>query len=173
MENLAFRSTKKMSGDARASRRKIPADTAVADWKDKRDGSLLEQMPVARSKNLVFTSAGGNNNVTAWLGANRDFDLYASYYGDYLGHLSDEADYHSCLKACKFPALKTLKKKSGDLINRYKSIFVLDDDLICSADCISRLFQVRHRSKLLLLQPAFSQLGKISHEITACKPFSK
>jgi hypothetical protein len=57
-----------------------------------------------------------------------------------------------------------------DLLERYEAIFILDDDLSFSASAISRLFEIRTKYDLWLIQPAFDPRGKISHPITRIHP---
>ena len=132
---------------------------------------LDRQLQQPTSRNLVFTSAGDHANLRGWLSGRRDFDLWITYYGDRENPYLDCSDYAMVRKGGKFPNLHHAYQNYRSILSRYDSIFVMDDDLLIDGNAISRLFEVRRRYDLWLLQPAFDPRGKISHRITRARPF--
>jgi hypothetical protein len=120
----------------------------------------------SRHKNLMFTSAGDGANLSGWLDGRRNFDLWVTYYGDQHGRFKENADFYNWRKGGKFPNLHHLYQAWPHILDHYEAIMVMDDDIIIDATAISRLFELRERFDLWLLQPAFDPKGKISHPIT-------
>lgn len=133
---------------------------------------LIKQLKAPTSKYLVFTSAGDNSNLQHWLVGHKEFDLWISYFGNQENKFSEVADYYMMRKGGKFPALHNIYQQWPELLAQYDAIFVLDDDLIFSATDITRLFKIRERYDLWLLQPAFDKRGKISFKLNEVHPFS-
>lgn len=124
------------------------------------------------SKYLVFTSAGDNTNLHLWLEGEKNFDLWITYYGKGDDHLKGSADYYNARKGGKYPNFYYAYQNWENLLERYEAILVMDDDIVISATDISRLFEIRNKYDLWVLQPAFSPVGKWSHPITIVRPFS-
>jgi hypothetical protein len=123
-----------------------------------------------KEKHLVFTSAGDRSNLTLWLNGRRNFDLWVTYYGDQNARFKENADFYNRRRGGKFPNLHHVYQTWCDILDHYDAIMVMDDDIIIEAAAISRLFELRERYDLWLLQPAFDATGKISHPITKAKP---
>jgi hypothetical protein len=117
-------------------------------------------------KNLVYTSAGDNANLNKWMNGSRYFDLWVTYYGNYEGRYSEFADYYNIRKGGKFPNLYYAYQVWPHIFNQYEAILVMDDDILIRAAQINRLFKIRKKYDLWVLQPAFDRKGKISHRIT-------
>jgi len=117
-------------------------------------------------KYLVFTSAGDVSCLQRWLKGDRNFDLWVTYYGDHHGRYRELADYYNVRKDGKFPNLHYVYQMWPDLLQRYEAVLVLDDDLLMNASAISRLFDIRAKHDLWLVQPAYVPGSKISHTAT-------
>jgi Protein of unknown function (DUF707) len=128
--------------------------------------SVISKMPSPKHKNLVYTSAGDRSNLARWLGGSREFDLWITYYGDNSGRYENIADYYNDRKGGKFPNLHDAYQAWPDVFDRYEAILVMDDDIIIDAGKINRLFDIRSKYDLWIIQPAFDPRGKISHRIT-------
>lgn len=128
--------------------------------------TLAKQPAKPRHPNLVFSSVGDQSNCHRWLRGRRNFDLWVTYYGARPGSFLDIADYYEEHRGSKYQNLHHAYRQWSELLDRYATIFVLDDDIIISGTQISRLFEIRARLDLWALQPAFSPLGKISWPIT-------
>jgi len=125
--------------------------------------------PPERSRNLVFTSAGDRANVGSWLNGPREWDLWLVYYGDSDEHdqrYRELADHYERRRGAKFPNLLAAVRERPELWERYDAVLVLDDDIRIGARAINRLFRLRARHDLWVLQPAFHPRGKISVPIT-------
>lgn len=119
-----------------------------------------------RAKFLVFTSAGDNSNINCWLDGVKNFDLWVTYYGENQGKYSNLSDIYNIRKGGKFPNFYFAFNKWREIFNNYEAIMIMDDDIIIDGTNISRLFEIREKFDLWILQPAFSPNGKISHAIT-------
>ena len=119
-----------------------------------------------RHRYLVFTSAGDNSCLHKWVRGRRNFDLWVTYYGDMDGRYRELADYYNVRKDGKFPNLHHICQTWPHLLERYEAVMVLDDDIVIGAAAISRLFEIRAKYDLWLLQPAYDPRGKISHAVT-------
>jgi len=132
----------------------------------------IENTKAPDHKNLVFTSAGDNANLIKWIKGNRFFDLWVTYYGKYEGRYREFADYYNIRKDGKFPNLHHAYQVWPHIFNQYDAILVMDDDILISTAKINRLFKIRKKYDLWILQPAFEPRGKISHRITRVKPYA-
>jgi len=117
---------------------------------------------------LVYTSAGQSNNVRRWIGPGaRSYDLWVTNYSDQPELLKDVADFYNERKGAKFPNFKYIVDHHRDQLERYQGIMVMDDDIVISPQKIEGLFRQLSEQKLWIITPAFSRLGKISHDTTA------
>ena len=123
-----------------------------------------------RRRNLVFTSAGDHAGVDRWLRGRREFDLWVTYYGDGEGRYRELGEYYNERKGAKFQNLAFIYEQWPNIIAGYDAVMVLDDDIVINVSAISRLFRIREQYDLWILQPAFSEGGKISHAITKRNP---
>jgi hypothetical protein len=126
--------------------------------------------PPAARDFLVFTSAGAHANVGQWLRGPRNFDVWLAYYGPGASPFAGAVEIHTVRKGAKFQNLHFAYRQRPEVFARYRAIMVMDDDLAIDAAGISRLFELRDRLDLWLLQPAFHPRGKISHPITEVRP---
>lgn len=122
------------------------------------------------SRHLVYTSAGDYSSLDHWLRASRPFDVWISYYGQHRNRFAGRSEYYVERRGGKFPSLAEDYRRHSDIFQRYDAIFVMDDDVLISRSGISRLFAIREELDLWVLQPSFSPLGMISHEITVTDP---
>lgn len=131
---------------------------------------LNKRLDRVKSQYLLFTSAGDHSNIHHWLQGSRNFDLWVSYYGNEKNKYEDISDYHIEKKGGKFPALHYVYQHWKDILDNYQAIFIMDDDIIIDASAISRLFKIRKKYDLWLLQPAFTKKGKYTHKVTVVNP---
>lgn len=120
---------------------------------------------------LLYTSAGDNNNIKSWL-AEKEYDIWISYYGESKNKLSSWADYYEMRKGGKFPNLLNVYKDNKKLFDKYDYVCVSDDDIKISGQLINFLFKTCKEYDLWIAQPAFLCSGKISHSITRKRHFS-
>lgn len=126
-----------------------------------------------KSHNLVFTSAGDRGHVSHWLLGERQFDVFVAYYGDGQHSYRNNVEHYFERKGGKFPNLHFAYSNWPTVFAHYDAIMVMDDDILIDAAAINNLFAIRAQYSLKVLQPAFRLNGKISHRITAFRPFSK
>jgi hypothetical protein len=75
-------------------------------------------------------------------------------------------DYRNHRKGSKFQNLRADWLANPDMFRRYDAIMVMDDDIVIDASGISRLFRLRDKFALTVLQPAYLGRGKISYHVT-------
>lgn len=134
---------------------------------------LLKANAKSASRNLVFTSAGDQSNVRAWLKGSRDFDLWVVYYGKKPGKLQSHADLYVARNGTKFQNLHYCYSRWRELFSRYDAVMVMDDDIVIGAGGLTRLFDIRRELDLWALQPAFRVAGKVSWDITRIQPAAR
>lgn len=123
---------------------------------------------------LIYTSAGLNSNVASWADyKNRNYDIWITNYSDVKDNLRENSDYYNESKGAKFPNFKNVVAEHRSFIEHYKAIMVADDDIIISPIKLNNLFSMIEREGVWIVTPAFSRLGKISHETTERKLVSK
>jgi len=127
---------------------------------------------VHRSNYLVYTSVGDHSNIDTWLTGNQNFDLWVTYYGNQENRYKDISDHYNIRRGGKFPNLHYVYQKWKNILDQYQAILVMDDDIIINASSISRLFEIREKYDIWVLQPAFDLTSKISHPINRVKPFT-
>jgi len=121
---------------------------------------------------LIYTSAGDSANVKQWYkGPNRNYDIWVTSFSDTPNKNAEYADYYNEHRGLKFPNLYNVFLENRSILSSYKAVMVLDDDIIIPPRSISKLFELLIVKDLWLLQPAFSRLGIVSHEITKRRLF--
>jgi hypothetical protein len=133
------------------------------------DGELTV-VSAPKKRYLVFTSAGDRAKLGRWITGDRNFDLWITYYGVKENRFQELADYYNRRRGGKFPNLHYAYRQWPEIFRKYDAVMVMDDDLVIRGSDLSRLFTIRERYDLWLLQPAFSPRGKISHRITRVDP---
>jgi hypothetical protein len=120
-------------------------------------------------RNLVYLRAGDNSLHSSWVvpREKRNYDLFISYFGDRPGIFQDDGEYYEAATGLKFPAVTRLLKEKSDLIYSYNAIWIPDDDLLTCAEYISRMFELFHKHKLQLAQPALAPGSYLAHPVTA------
>ena len=119
----------------------------------------------------IFVSAGDRHSIFSWLPerSTRNWDLIAVYYGDddrefeRLSAISKHAIRH---KGGKFQNLRHALATVPHLLDGYDHVWVCDDDMRIRPDQIDEMFCIAAQFEFWICQPAHSDLGKISHEIT-------
>jgi hypothetical protein len=122
------------------------------------------------TKNFVFSSVGDDTIFyNLWVNPIMNYDLYVIYYGD-----SNENYelYSSKVKGCerrkgsKFQNFLYFFNKYPEIINEYERFFIVDDDIIISAENINALFAISEELGTKICQPSFTRDGKLSHQVT-------
>ena len=96
-----------------------------------------------RAKYLVFSSAGDRHNIETWVACSseRNFDLVIYYYGD-NDCPAVEADLIVKRKGLKFENFSHFLEHND--IGQYRSIWVVDDDIIMDTSSINQMFRIFH-----------------------------
>ena len=118
-----------------------------------------------KSKNLVYTSFGDSTNFdNIWLDENKNYDVWATYYGD------DTERYNSiyskvdkCFRSKGYKFQNFYKIYNSEDLSYYERFFILDDDIIISTDDINEMFRISEYMDLDICGPSFDIFSKISH----------
>ncbi|OGW75132.1 MAG: hypothetical protein A2Z72_06875 [Omnitrophica bacterium RBG_13_46_9] len=117
-----------------------------------------------QKNNLVIACVGDDSFHKHWIsGARKNFDLALIYYGNIENRYEKEADFYFHMREniLKLGAIAAAIDRLGEKIKEYESMFFPDDDIFMSAAAINRIFEIFHRYKLDLAQPAL--LGGVMH----------
>lgn len=124
-----------------------------------------------KNKNLVFSSVGDNNpQIGKWIHGTKNYDILIVYYGNHKNKYKSVSDYYFERLGSKWQNIHYIVNNHPHIINQYKDILLLDDDIILSPYQINQLFDIRKQYKLDILAPAFRNTSKISHQITRVNP---
>ncbi|WP_374248333.1 hypothetical protein [Thermomonas sp.] len=109
-------------------------------------------------RNLVVVRAGDNSVHPGWLvDAERNFDIYVSYFGNQENRYADSADFHENRKGMKWPVLGELLQAQPELLERYAYFWFPDDDIVTDTATINRMFDFAAAYQLALAQPALTR----------------
>lgn len=109
------------------------------------------------NRSLVIVRAGDKSLHRSWLtGAAREFDLFVSYFGDKPDQYQGDGEYYDARKGTKYPAIAQLFAEQPELLERYDTFWLADDDLAVSTDVINRMLNLFRGLGLSLAQPALT-----------------
>jgi hypothetical protein len=114
----------------------------------------------AQRKYLVFSSVGRTSKHRAyWLKQRglREFDLALVNYEPQRCDYRGDAEYYSERPDTKFRNLEYFLNAHPGIGERYRYVYVPDDDIEIDTVAINRLFRTAERWKLPLCQPAFTR----------------
>ena len=101
--------------------------------------------------------------------AAQNFDYALSWFGDddpaALG-MADGAVFVHKVKGAKWPGLEQTLLAHWDQIQKYRYIWLPDDDLLCEPETVSRMFAIADELQLELAQPALTRDSYFSHITT-------
>lgn len=113
---------------------------------------------MSQRRNLVLVRAGDQSTHPEWLeGADRNFDIFVSYFGKQEDRYADSAEYHENRKGMKWPILGELLQAHPELVDRYAYFWFPDDDLVASTETVNRMFDHAAAFQLALSQPALTR----------------
>jgi core-2/I-Branching enzyme len=125
-----------------------------------------------KSRNLVFVRVGDNSLHWSWAvpRAQRNYDLFISYFGSTPGRYREDGEYYETSPGLKLPVFSRLLKKQRELIFSYDAVCIADDDLLTCAAFVNRMFDLFHKYHLMLAQPALSFGSYCAHPVTLIRP---
>lgn len=98
--------------------------------------------------------------------AEQNFDYALSWYGDEPPQYADGATFVHDAKGAKWPGLEQTLLAHWDLVQKYRYIWLPDDDLLCEPDGVSRMFTICDELQLELAQPALTRDSYHTHLVT-------
>ena len=119
------------------------------------------------NKYLVISTVGDESLHKEWIKDSPNFDLVLIYYGNNPNKISqyrEDTENLYISKGEKYHLIKAFIQSNLDFINKYKYIWLPDDDVSISTFNINKFFSISEQYNLLISQP--SMKGYISHEIT-------
>lgn len=126
-----------------------------------------------KCNNLIFTSAGDNTNFfNLWVNYKiMNYDIVIYYYGNNNSTYKKYKKISKLIikrKGSKFQNFYHFYNNYLELINSYKYIFILDDDIIFEngVNDINKMFYYIDYYNLDICSPCFNLDSIISHEIT-------
>ena len=100
----------------------------------------------------------------------QNFDYALSWFGNEAPKMADGAAFVHLQKGAKWPGLEQTIASNWDTIQKYKYIWLPDDDLLCVPEDVSRMFAICDDLQLELAQPALTRDSYFSHAITLQHP---
>ncbi len=128
---------------------------------------------MTRRDRLIIACVGNGSLHPHWLegAAERTFDLFLVYYGDEEGRWREHADHYLAAKGAKYQLLDRVAREHGDVVGRYRTIWLPDDDIMTSADNINAMFELFEAQRLEVGQPALSKESFVNVPLTRRMPF--
>lgn len=98
--------------------------------------------------------------------AQQNFDYALSWFGDDAPAHADGAAFVHFVKGAKWPGLEQTLLAHWDLIQKYRYVWLPDDDLLCVPEQVSRMFAICDELQLELAQPALTRDSYYTHLVT-------
>jgi hypothetical protein len=125
----------------------------------------------ARKNNLIILRAGDSSLHPVWYsGADRNWDLVLSYYGDLTDPFPSYRDLIHFCKGSKWQGISDFCSKNTDFIAQYDRVWLPDDDLFINCKQINEFFSICRDLNFCLAQPSLTAFSYVSHPITICHP---
>jgi hypothetical protein len=117
------------------------------------------------TRNLVISPVGDQSKHRAWLAGAvpPDFDLFLIYFGDGPDRYAADAHHYARRKGFKWELMHYALTEHAEIVARYDRIWCPDDDIICTAEDVNRLFALFAEYRLRLAQPAIAK-GEFSYK---------
>jgi len=126
---------------------------------------------VAKNPYLAIFRSGANSlhpHAVAKL-ERQNFDYALSHFADNEPY-ADGAVFVDRQKGPKWPGLEQTILRHWKTIERYRYVWLPDDDLLCEPDLVSRMFAITSDLALDLAQPALTHDSYFTHPITLRHP---
>ncbi|MBA7522034.1 hypothetical protein ES705_14146 [subsurface metagenome] len=118
----------------------------------------LSNILMLKKRNLVIASIGDMSNHKDWItGGKKNFDLALIYYGNKENRYRNEADYHLQIQGMlKFEAIAKAIHRLSDVIRKYDTVCMPDDDIVMDTATMNRLFRIFHKYNLDMAHPTIA-----------------
>jgi hypothetical protein len=112
----------------------------------------------ARHENLVVVRAGSKSLHRGWIevGRPRNFDLLVAAYAEDAPRVDDKGVSHIFLPGTKVRGFASLFKERAELLNRYRHIALVDDDIATTQADLDRSFAIGAAKNLTIWQPSLT-----------------
>lgn len=127
----------------------------------------------ADHRNLVIACVGDGSLHPEWLDRRdeRNFDLFLVYYGDVEDQWRDHADHYARRKGAKYEILHSVCHEFEDILERYDTVWLPDDDIRTNTRNINRMFDLFTELHLQVGQPALDRQSFVNVSLTRQMPF--
>lgn len=98
--------------------------------------------------------------------ASQNFDYALSWFGKEPPAVAADAAFVHMQEGAKWPGLERTLIAHWDTIQKYRYIWLPDDDLLCVPEDVSRMFAICDDLQLDLAQPALTRDSYFTHAIT-------
>lgn len=113
---------------------------------------------------LIIARVGDRSLHPHWLTDGQPmFDCFLSYFGDEPDKYRDQATYYEQKKGGKWPEIARIVQENWSVVSQYQAVWFPDDDLLCNAADINRLFSFMLAFDIALAQPALTMNSYFSH----------
>lgn len=119
---------------------------------------------------LVIARVGDRSLHPKWLDGARSWDLALSCFGTVAPARASECVLIEHMVGPKWSPLHDLITRHAELVQRYRYILLPDDDLLFSAETLSRFFDVCLHNNFAIAQPSLDYKSYFSHPITVRRP---
>ncbi len=128
---------------------------------------------MSENKNLVVVRAGDQSLHPDWLkgDSSRNWDLIISYYGSQKSLYENSGFEVVKDNGFKWDSLHRLFTNRPELLEKYDTIWLPDDDLICSLESINRLFDCSRDYDLSICQPSLTHDSYSSFQVTKANKY--
>lgn len=125
-----------------------------------------------RRHRLVIACVGDGSLHPHWLEGDgeRTFDLFIVYYGDVDGQWSEHADHYLAAKGAKYTLLDRVAREHADVVDRYRTIWMPDDDIMADGPTLDAMFDLFEELGLEVGQPALSRESFVNVPMTRAVP---
>ena len=100
----------------------------------------------------------------------QNFDYALSWFGDQPPVHAQGAAFVHMQKGAKWPGLEQTLLAHWDTIQKYRYVWLPDDDLLCTPEDVSRMFAICDDLQLELAQPALTRDSYFTHIVTMQHP---
>lgn len=118
-----------------------------------------------KSENLVIVRAGDRSLHPQWLGEPRNWDIAVSYFGDHKARYAGQFDFWHEFKGSKWEGITDFLMNFEGL-NRYKYIWLPDDDIFCNCNVINEFFLACQAFDFTIAQPALTPYSEFTWRMT-------
>lgn len=136
----------------------------------------MSHVSLPRSEHLIVTRAGGQSLHPQWIaadGVSMDYDILVAAYEDAAPQVAHEQVLNLFVAGTKVAGLAHVLDVHRDLLDRYRSIAFIDDDISADPHVLAQCFAVGDALDLKIWQPSLTPDSHFSYAGFVCNPHYK